>query len=278
MANVAQNNNLQEKIEANKRINALKNENQKIIPAYQVLSTYIDPTRGIFNGDRSRIYQMIDHKVLLDGHATLAKNITASGMQTGMSDPASRWFKLTMDDFALDNVPGAREWLDDVTARMFRVMSKSNIYKVFQNCYDEVVTFSTGCYLILSDFEDVIRGRSFTVGEYYLGVDAKGRVNAFGRDFEMTVGNLVSEFGLESVSAQVKSYWENNRPDIIVKVRHLIEENKTRIPGKEDFGNMKYRSWYWEMSEGSTQFLTKRGYKKFPVIAPRWNAITTDMA
>lgn len=268
---------IQQKTEANKRLNAMKNEHQKILPAYKVLSTYIDPTRGIFNNDRSRIYEMIDHKVLLDGHATHAKNITSSGIQTGMTDPSRPWFKLTMDNFILDNIPGVREWLDEVTKRMIEVMNKSNIYKVFQNCYDELVTFSTGCYLILEDFEDVIRGRSFTAGEYYLATDSKGRVNAFGRDFYMTVGQLVDEFGLDSVSAQVKAHYVNNRPDTSIAVRHLIEENKTRIPGLEDFENMRFRSWYWETAEGSTQFLAKRGYKRFPVIAPRWNAVTTDM-
>lgn len=267
-----------EKQLANKRLEALKQEHSKWVPAYQDLSTYIDQTRGIFNGNRSKIGKMIDHKVLLDSHATDAKRITASGMQTGMTDPSRPWFKLTMDDFILDNVPGVRVWLDEVTRRMLAVLNKSNIYKVFQNCYDELVQFGTGCFLILEDYEEVVRGRSFTAGEYYLGVDNKGKINAFGRDFEMTTEQMLTEFGYESLSQRVKAYIDNKEFDVFVKIRHLIDKNDKRVAGYEDYLNMAWRSCYWEAGEGTNNFLAKRGYKTFSVIAPRWDCTTTEYA
>lgn len=265
------------KQECNRSFESMKQYFYRWQPGLMILSTYIDQTRGIFNNDRSKIGKMIDHKVLLDSHATGSKRITASGLQTGMTDPARPWFKLTMDNFILDNVEGVREWLDEVTRRMLAVMNKSNIYKTFQNCYDELTEFGTGCFLILEDFDDVIRGRSFTCGEYFLRTDEKGRVNGFAREFEMTVGNLVKEFGLESVSQVVRSFWDQNQIDVPIKVRHLIEANDTKIPGMEDFKNMPFRSIYWESGQGENNLLAHRGYKRFPVIAPRWDAITTDM-
>ncbi len=266
-----------QKQEFEKSFNAMKQYAFRWLTAWQVLSDYIDQTRGIFNGNRTKIGQMINHKLLLDSHATHAKRITASGLQTGTTDPARPWFKLTMDNFLLDSVPGVREWLDEVSRRMLSIMNKSNIYKTFQNCYDELVEFGTGCFLILEDFDDVIRGRSFTCGEYFLRVDEKGRINGFAREFEMTVGNIVKEFGLESCSATVKSHWNQNQIDVNIKCRHLIEANDTRIPEMADFKNMPFRSVYWETGNGSTGVLGERGYKRFPVIAPRWDAITTDM-
>lgn len=266
-----------EKSEFNKSFDAMKQEAYRWTPAWKDLSTYIDPTRGIFNGDRTKIGKMIDHKTLLDSHATHSKRITSSGMQTGMTDPARPWFKLTMDNFILDNVPGVREWLDEVSRRMIEVMNKSNIYNVFQNCYDELVQFGIGCFLILEDFDDIIRGRSFTVGEYFLRVDNKGKVNAFAREFEMTVGQMVEEFGLESCSPVVRAHFQDNRVDIKIKIRHLIESNKSAIPDMEDFENMPFRSVYWENGEGSDNFLGRRGYKRFPVVSPAWDRITTDM-
>lgn len=265
------------KSESNKRFEALKEVAQKYIPAWQILSQYIDPTRGIFNNDRSKIGSMIDHKTLLDSHATHAKRVTASGMQMGMTNQSRPWFKLTMDNFLLDSVQGAREWLDEVTRILLEVLNKSNLYKVFYNCYDELVTFGTGCFIILEDFEDVVRGRSFTIGEYYLGTDSKGRVNAFAREFEMKVGQIVNEFGIENVSDVVKQHYENNQPDVVIKVRHLIEENKNRVNEYKDFGNMAFRSLYWEEGAEGDKFLAKRGFRRFRVVAPRWDSITTDM-
>lgn len=270
-------NGLTHKQEATKRFESLRNRYMRWQVGQMELSRYIDPTRGIFNGNRSTIGRMIDHKVLLDSHATHAKRITSSGMQTGMTDPARPWYRLTMDSWIIDNIPGVREWVDDISNRMIDVMNKSNIYRVFQNCYDELVQFGTGCYLILEDFDDVIRGRSFTAGEYYIGTDNKGRVNAFAREFEMTVGQMVKEFGLESCSLQVQMAYKTNRVDDLMRIRHLIEANDTRIMGYSDFKNMPFRSCYWELSNGTTDFLATRGYKYFHVIAPRWDSITTDM-
>ncbi len=260
--------------EFDKRFDSMKEETNRYLAALKDLSTYVDQTRGIFNNDHSKVGKMIDHKTLLDSHATDSKRVTSSGMQTGMSDPSRPWFKLTVDDFLLDLVPDLREWLDEVQRRMAEVMQKSNLYTAFQHCYDELVQFGTGCFLILEDYEDVIRGRSFTAGEYYLSVDNKGRVNGFAREYPMTVGQMAKEFGKESLSPAAQSAFAQNQVDIVMNVRHLIEANDTRIPGQEDFTNMAFRSCYWEVGAGD-RFLAKRGFKRFPVIAPRWETVTT---
>ena len=45
-----------------------------------------------------------------------------------------------------------------------------------------------------------------------------------------------------------------------------------------DFKNMPWRSVYWiKGDQGSEKFLDLRGYKRFPVIAPRWSVPTTDI-
>ncbi len=265
------------KIEKEKRFNQMKQEQQKWVPALQDLSMYIDPTRGIFNNDRSRIGKMINHKILLDSQGDMAKRITSSGLQTGLTDQTREWFKLTLEDFLVDNSETVREWLDETTRRMHEVLNKSNLYKTFQHCYDELVQFGTGCFIILEDFDDVVRAKSFTAGEYFLSIDNKGRVDGFAREFDMTVSQMVDEFGLESCSVQVQAFYNNNELENIVKIRNLIERNRKHIPGYSDVGNMPYASCYWEAGNGSPGFLATRGFKRFPVVAPRWETTTTDM-
>jgi hypothetical protein len=261
----------------NKRFESLKTESQKWQGGWQQMSTYIDPTRGIFEGDRTSIGEPIDHETLVDSHASHAKETTASGLQTGTSDPSRPWFKLAIDDFTSEAYPTVKAWLDEVQKRMIYVLQKSNIYDVLYSCYEELVQFGTGCFIILEDEDDVIRGRSFTCGEYFLGVNSKGRVNAFAREFEMTCGQMVEMFGLESVSDKVKACFENKQIDQIFKVRHLIEENKIYDNSKIDYKNMKYKSCYWEVGNNGEQFLAERGFKSFRIIAPRWKTVTTEM-
>ncbi len=263
--------------EFEKRFNALKNEHQQWVPAYKDLSTYINPTRGIFNNDRTRIGKMIDHKTLLSGHATHALRIFASGMNSGMTNKSSAWFRITFDDIEILEEPGVKQWLEVVQNTMYGVINKSNLYDVYYSAYEELGQFGTACFLVLEDFDDVIRGRSFTAGEYFLGIDQKGKPNAFAREFEMTVGQIVKEFGIENCSDQVAGQFKQNQVDVKIKIRHLIEANATRDPMMNDFKNMPFRSVYWEAGNATGKFLATRGFKSFRVVAPRWDTITTDM-
>lgn len=264
------------RIETDKRFNALKQEHNKFVPSYRDLSDYVNPVRGIFNGDRTKIGKMIDHKKLLAAHATHAQRIFASGLNSGMTNKSTEWFRFSLGNQELLEIPGVRGWLDQVKKVMYDVLNQSNIYEVFYSTYEELGQFGTGCFLVLEDFDDIVRFRSFTAGEYFLGTNNKGMPNAFGREFEMTVEQLVIEFGLESCSPQVQSNFKNNLLDVKIKVGHLIEENVGRNPDYADMKNMAFRSCYWELGQGD-QYLAVRGYKRFPVIAPRWDTITTDM-
>lgn len=264
------------KIESNRRLQAMFNHQNRWVPAWQDLSDLIDQTRGIFNQDYTKVGIAIDHKKLLDSHATDARRVTASGMQMGMTDPLRPWFELSIDSFNIEDYPGTKEWLDEVTRRMHYVMSNSNFYTVTQQVYDEITQFGTACFIILEDMEDVIRCRSFTTGEYVLAINSKGRVNGFGRRFEMTVQDMCDEFGFDNLSSSTQQLYTNNQRTQLIPVNHLIEENNTRIPGYQDFKNMKYRSLYWEnISDDDNQFLGERGFKSFRVIAPRWDTVTT---
>lgn len=275
MEKIATTSEVKEKQAFERRFRNLKDEYQKYLSSHQDLSDYINPVRGIFDNNRDKIGQMIDHKKLIRSYSTHALRIFAAGLNSGMTNKSTRWFEPTFENDGYLEIPGAREALDTLERRMYAILNRSNVYDVLYSSYEELGQFGPACFIVLDDYEDVVRFRSFTAGEYYLGINNKGRVNAFAREFEMTVEQMVHEFGLESVSSQVAAFWENNDLDKKIKVNHIIEENKQRNEISYDYEDMPYRSVYWEY--GNTEgFLAKRGYKRFPVIAPRWNTITTD--
>lgn len=264
-------------IEANKRWNAMRAESFNGWQASWLdLSNYINQKRGWFDTRPNR-GQMINHQLLLDSHATQSSKTLASGLLSGMTSPSRPWFRLILDDTSLNAVDGVRSWLDRVQQIMVDVMNKSNIYSTFYSAYEELGQFGTSCFLILEDFESAIRCRSYTAGEYYLSIDARGRINGFARYFWMTAGQMIKEFGRESCSPQVQAAYGLNQPDTWFRIAHLIEANETRVPGMENYENMPWRSMYWEyQNTGQNQFLARRGFKRLPVIATRWEITTTD--
>lgn len=268
---------MENKRKAIKRSAQLFDKLNKFVPAYKILAQMVSPFRGLFDNDYSKVGSLIDHKQLIRSHATHAVNIFASGLNSGMTNKASQWFRPTLEDIRMLEVPGVRAWLDDVRDLMHSVINGSNLYDAFFSCYMELGTFGTGCYMVLQDVDDVVRARSFTAGEYMIGVNHKGVVDTFGRQFEMTVRNCVDKFGKKNCSAATQAYYEQEKFDVMVKVELLIQPNKKYVEGSNRVSEMKYESLYWEKGTGEDEgFLEERGMKVFRVVAPRWEVITTD--
>jgi hypothetical protein len=266
-----------QKRECTQRFNSLMSEYKKWEAAHKELSTYINPIRGQFVATNTR-GKMLNHQILLDSHAVGANRVLASGMQSGMTSPYRPWFHIRLANKEANVIQTVKEWLDEVTNRMREVCNSSNVYDVFYSMYEELGQFGTACAIVLEDFYKTIHLRVFTAGEYALGMDDRGVVNAFAREYEMTVGQVISAFGEENVSGQVLSAYKNNRVDQPVIIRHLIEPNDKADLSLLDNTNMMFRSTYWEKAENNEKFLDKTGFPEFPIIAPRWDTVTTNVA
>jgi hypothetical protein len=262
-----------------RRVKGMQEEFNTWEPTMKDIKAYINPVRGFFN-DLPNQGQAIDHKTQLDGHPRRAARTLGGGMTSGMTSPARPWFKLGLDNPVLMEIDNVKDWLDIVQERMSNVFSRSNIYTALTNVYEEDGSFGTAAMLLTSDPSTVIRARNYTIGEYWLSIGADGRINGFARRYWLQVSALVKEFGEENVSEPVKSaYGRLGQPgnvDKWVSVIQLIEENDQRIDGSKHFKDMAYRSLQWEESSPKDLFLRVGGYNKFPVLAPRWQNVTTS--
>lgn len=259
-----------------KRFGAMKAELATWLPTYMELSQFLNPTRGFFFNVTPNKGTKIDHRVVLDGHARRACRTLASGMTSGLTSPSRPWFRLAVDNPSLQEMQPVQIWLDSVQKIMLDIFAKSNIYGCLHSAYEEIGTFGTACIFIQEDFKDVIRGRVFTAGEYFLSCGPDGRVNGFGRQFSMTIDQLVTEFGKENVSPSVFAQWKQSNTQQWVKVNMLIEVNDDRVPDRADFANMPWRCLYWEEGSAEDRYLRLEGYVSFPLLAPRWDTTTTS--
>jgi hypothetical protein len=258
-----------------KRFNNLKLEGQKWYGAWRDLSLYLNPTRGFFfNAVPSSGYK-IDHSVVIDGYAARCIRDLASGMISGLTSPSRPWFKLEIEDPDLMEYDPVKRYFDECQLRMHSVLAKSNIYECLHMIYQELATFGTSAMFLMEDYEDVIRGRVFTIGEYFLGQGPENRVNTFARQYWMTVAQMVKEFGLENCSPSVRNDFAVHNTERWVRIIHLIEPNDERIPEYSDFRNMEYRSVYFEDNSMQNTYLQVGGFEEFPVMAARWELTTT---
>lgn len=257
-----------------KRARALQTEGRKWSPTWKELQTYEYPTKGFFGVRTPNTGSKIDHKTLIDEEATLDIDTFASGMMSGFTSPARPWFRLYLQDEELMEIPEVKWWLQDVQEIMYEIFQKSNTYSVLTSMYTELAPFGTACAIVEEDFNTVIHLTNYTIGEYWLGRDRRGRINAFYRRFWMTAGQMVEEFGLGNVSDAVQVAWQQNNPGNWFVVNHFIETNDERVPFLKDYKNMPYRTVYWQDNTGD-KFLRLGGYEELPILAPRFE-ITTN--
>lgn len=244
-------------------------------PHWRELGRRFLPRNGRFcAGDREHRWQ----NDILDNTATRAVRILRAGLMSGASSMARRWFRLATRDTDKNRNPRIARWLDDATRLVHLAFSEGNTYRALSHYYTELSVFGTACGLMLPDREKVVWHYPQTVGQYAIATDAKGNVGTVVREFEMTVAQMVEEFGLTACSSHVQQRWRSAEGlDEFQRIVHIVEPRAQRNPELLDQAHMAWRSVYYERDQSDDRVLAERGYRRFPFLVPRWDTIADDI-
>lgn len=259
------------------RLEVLKRQRSSWEPGWRNLSRFIKPRRGQFwtqpnQGDRGRD----KNQALLDTYARKAHQTLVAGLMSGITSPARPWFRLSIPDRDVAASAPVKAWLDAVADRMRVVFNASNLYSALPVMYGELGQFGVGCGILEFDREDVIRVYPLSVGEYWLGLDHRGRVNTLFRRFMFTYRQIEERWpnhGIKEITDKAKS---DNEADTEIAILHAIEPNPKVEKGRLDWAGKPYRSVYWREGASDGEYIARAGYSRFPVLAPRWDPIGND--
>lgn len=258
-----------------------------------MLSRYIFPRRSRFyTSDTDRGERR--NSAIVDSTGTLAARTFRGGMMSAFTSPSRPWFRLSTQDPDLAKHDSVKEWLFENTWRMSEVFLRSNIYTSMQLTYGDLGVFGTAATIIEEDLERVIHAYPLVVGSFYLIANDKLRINGIMRDFRLTVRQVVEKFGWDeetgkidwgNISDLVKSAWQNQRTESWVEMCHAIIPNPDYKPGSQLSQYKKYVSIYYErgvagnsdMSIDTNKLLSKKGFDRFRVLAPRWEISGEDI-
>ena len=259
------------------RKSALWNERSSWITHWREISDYQQPRAGRFVvTDRNRGDKRANH--ILDNTAVFGARTLAAGLMSGVTSPARPWFRLEIKDKDLMESGPVKTWLHDTAALLRAIFASSNTYRSLHTIYEELGLFGTGCSIVLPDFDNVIHHYPLTVGEYALATNSKGEVDTLCREFQLTVGQMVEQFGRNACSQAVKNLFDRGNYDAWVDTVHMIEPRKARDLTKRDGRNMRVASIYLEPGkENWDQFLSESGFERFPALAPRWVVTGNDV-
>lgn len=259
-----------------RRFNSTKNGATNQIAKWMDFRDYLLPTHGRFNGERPNSGRRVDHTKLLDGAAARAIDDTTIGLSSHLTNPAQPWLALTLRDKDLARYAPVKWWLGEAADRLLTVFADSNTYPYLSSLYKELLAFNNCAGITEFDPQSSIISRWFTIGEYYFGIGADGRVDTFAREYDTTVGQLVQAFGKQNVSQAVARCYDKQDFDTMFKCRHVIMPNVDRDPRRADSKNMPVASLYWEPGAPEGKILRKSGYLEFPVQAGRFDVVSGD--
>jgi len=259
-----------------RRLGGLVTERASWWPHYQDITTYLLPRSGrYFVQDRNKGWKR--HNNIYDNTGTRALEILAAGLMGGLTSPARPWFRLGVQDTDLMQYAPVKMWLSQVTSLMLDIFQKSNTYRTLHSMYRELGAFGTAASIVGEDFNTVIHHFPLTIGEYCIAQDWQGKVVTLYREFEKTVGEVVAEFGIENVSMNVKQKWDAGLLDQWVTIIHAIEPRADRNPALVTADHMPWASIYVEKAGDPLKLLRVSGFKRFNVLAPRWDVSGGDV-
>lgn len=267
-------------IQFNKRLEALRSERSTFIPLYRELSDYHLAHRGRFlTSDRNKGYKRNTKQI--NNTSRMSARTLASGMMSGITSPARPWFRLSSGESDLDDVQAVKLWLHRVQQIMYKVFSHSNVYNSLHQLYAELGVFGTAAMGVYHDFENVIWCKPYTVGSYMIGLNSQNISDTFYREYEISVGQCIKQFGEDNVSESVKQQWLNGNSEAWVKIIHAVEPNDNRDNISPLARDKAWRSVYYEKSagtkEGEDKFLRESGFDDFPILTPRWDVTAEDV-
>jgi len=271
-----------------RRYKQLENDRSSWRSHYIELSDYLAHRRGKFLvDDTSNTRGRKRNNKIIDSTGTQALRTMVAGMMSGMTSPARPWHRRSLSDPALMDRQDVKEWLAAVEKTERNLLNKSNFYNSMHNVYTELGAFGTAP-LLMKGVGDNIHFRPFTAGEYIIAEDHLGNVDTLGREFTMTVSQVVEKFGMEpgstkidwtGMSSATKQLWQTKKYDTLVTIIHMIEPRREsdRDIGKRDQMNMPFRSVYFEHGGEGDEVLFEGGYRKFPAYVPRWDVLYGDV-
>ena len=221
---------------------------------------FVFPYTGKFDGEDN--FTRKDENLLRTMILKYA-TVCASGMEWGLTSPARKWAKLEASDSNLNKSVACKQYFETCTDILMKLLSAGHFYQEINKYYLEMAVFGTAAMFIEEDFMNGVRFHTFTMGEYRIGCDAKGKPNAFARKFKLNKDQYNEMFGGKP---------EGNSGDPNREILHVIAPNPDYQYGAVTADKFPFIEIYL-----CNDKVIASGYHEFPVSIGRWFVRGSDV-
>jgi hypothetical protein len=261
-------------IDRNKELKAKK---QVWDTYWQTLADYIMPRKGMITQKRTPGEVLNDH--IFDSSAINANRTMASSL-IGMLWPAgTKSFKL-IPAKGIEETNENKQFFEDITEAMAEAMNdpKAGLATALDEYMQDQGCFGTSGIAIFEGnkkSQTPLIYQSWNIKEMAIDEGPTGFVDTIYYTFEWPIRKVIEEYGIETVSADIRDKVANNLLDEKVKLLHAIQPREQIDLNKRNNRNKPFLSVHLEIA--TRHILRESGFDENPVKVARFRKGTDEI-
>jgi hypothetical protein len=199
----------------------------------------------------------------------------ASGFFSYMFPSQTVWAKIKHPVPSMMDDEEVADYYERVSRLIHGVIIESNFAQEQQEALLDLGCFGTNCMYGEEDDDSIVRFKSFTVSDFRIMLDNKGRVDTVGREMNLTARQMIQEFSKEELKqASLDEIIDimrsgNEKYDSKYGVIHIVRKRSEYDPSKINKENKPFASVY--ISSKTKQIIKEGGYDYMPYFVGRFS-------
>lgn len=256
-----------------KRFERLKNNRTNWDQLWQEVLKYVVPRKAWVTRRRETAGERTDDN-LFDTTARRANQTLAAGFQGNMTNPATKWFNLRLQEPELNKIDEVKVWLGDSENKILDVLNSSNFNEQIHETYIDLGSVGTSVLLEEEDALDIVRFRAVFIEEIVIDENDKERVDVVYRKFRMSAKAAHDLWGKRS-GPKTLELMKDDKWDEKITFLHCVRPRDKRDPSSARSTNMPFESTHIEVDSRST--IGIGGFNEQPYMVTRFNKVAGDM-
>jgi hypothetical protein len=211
----------------------------------------------------------LDPTYLWDATTLDAGDVLASGFMNYLTPPSSKWFRLRHKNPNFSENKEIADFLEAVTEEVNYALDRSNFYSQMFPNYKSSGIMGTGLLFEEEDVTEDIFFSNIPIGQAVVVEDAKGKVVSYFFEFEYTVEQAASRWGVEALSTDMQQELKNGKTKQKHKFLLYVSKRNIREIQKQDKKNLPIEA-SWIDVKGRT-IVEESGYHEFPAMCYRFD-------
>ena len=214
-----------------------------------------------------------------DGTPMLARRALASAIDGLLKPKTARWFRIRVQDDAVNEDDEARRWFEDAEKRMWAAIyaRKAHFVQRSGEVDNDLVTFGTGV-LFIGERRDLggLMFKSIHLRDALVDENADGEIDTLYQTIWCTPRQAKQKWGEENLSTRVKEALKTPaEKDKLFRFVQAVFPREDRDTEKSDSRNLPFASLI--VDADGEHLVGESGFHEFPFAVPRWETAAGEV-